>query len=119
MQLKAGKIIKVHGIYDISVTQDQALDVEDPIIIARFFDPGGTIRWYVVEYYPDNNTCYAYFTGMPWGNSGDYFEDWDYFSIDELENMERPFLLNIERDRGFKETRFNELRNNNFKIKYT
>ncbi|WP_430410237.1 hypothetical protein [Kordia sp.] len=40
-------------------------DVEDPIIITRFFDPGGTIRWYVVEYYPDNNTCYAYFTGMP------------------------------------------------------
>ncbi|WP_430410238.1 hypothetical protein [Kordia sp.] len=30
MQLKAGKIIKVYGIYDISVTQDQATDVDTP-----------------------------------------------------------------------------------------
>jgi len=91
--------------------------VDDPLVIARFFVPGGTLRWHAVEYYPETNSCYAYITGIPW-HDGTMHEEWSYVSIEKLERMELPALLTIERDIGFKEIRFDTLKANNFIINY-
>ena len=74
----------------------------NPIIITKFFDPVGSGTWYVSEYDPSTKTCFGYVTGL--GHN-----EWGYFSLTELEELERPFGLSIERDIHFKETRFNNL----------
>jgi hypothetical protein len=77
-------------------------DNDNPIVIAKFFDPCGSATWYAIEYNPETNICYGYVTGL--------FEDeWGTFSITELESIERPFGLRIERDIHFKQMSFNDL----------
>jgi hypothetical protein len=92
-------------------------DVDDPLVITRFFVQGKGMRWYVTEYCEETNCCYAYITNIPW-HDGTLHEEWSTVSIDTLEQMKLPFLLTIERDKGFKETRFDTLKANNFNINY-
>ena len=80
-------------------TQSEDLN---PIIITKFFDPCGSATWYVSEYEPDTNICFGYVTGL--GHN-----EWGYFSLTELEAIERPLGLTIERDRSFREQRFKDL----------
>lgn len=68
----------------------------DPVFVAKFFNPCGSETWYATEYDPERNICFGYVTGM-------YVDEWGSFSIDELEELELPFRLNIERDINFKE----------------
>ena len=70
-------------------------DVKDPIVVAKFFTPVGSATWWAIAYYPEENICFGYVTGL--------FEDeFGYFSIDELEEIELPpFGLRIERDLYF------------------
>lgn len=75
----------------------------NPIIITKFFDPMGSGTWYVSEYEPDTNICFGYVTGL--GHN-----EWGYFSLAELEAIERPFGLKIERDICFTEARFKDLK---------
>lgn len=87
---------------------------ENPIVIAKFFDPVGSATWYATEYDVETNICYGYVTGLA-------YDEWGSFSITELEALQRPLRLqmgnkildggsvNIERDIHFKETRFNDL----------
>ena len=76
-------------------------EVENPLILSKFFNPCGSETWYATEYNTKTNICYGYVTGM--------FEDeWGTFSIDELESLELPFGLSIERDIHFKEKTFEE-----------
>lgn len=75
----------------------------NPIIITKFFDPMGSGTWYVSEYEADTNICFGYVTGL--GHN-----EWGYFSITELEAIERPFGMKIERDICFKESRFKDLK---------
>ena len=74
--------------------QDQK---QDPIVVAKFFDPAGSASWWVTEYDPETNCCFGYVTGLQ-------FDEWGYFSVNELEAIRRPFGLGIERDRHFQET---------------
>ena len=71
--------------------------VEDPIVIARFFDPCGSATWLATEYDETNNICFGYVTNLIPSSDG-MFDEWGNFSIDELESIERPFGLNIERN---------------------
>lgn len=71
-------------------------EVEDPIIIAKFFNPCGSQTWYATEYNPDENICFGYVTGM-------HVDEWGYFSIEELQSIKLPFGLGIERDLYFGE----------------
>ncbi|PVV50440.1 DUF2958 domain-containing protein [Chryseobacterium sp. HMWF035] len=77
-------------------------DEENPLIIARFFNPCGPQTWYATEYDPATRICFGYVTGMG-------FDEWGSFSIDELEALKLPFGLTIERDCYFEEIRFNDL----------
>jgi hypothetical protein len=75
----------------------------NPIIITKFFDPVGSGTWYVSEYEPETKICFGYVTGL--GHN-----EWGYFSLTELEAIERPFGLTIERDSSFEEARFKDLK---------
>ena len=75
---------------------------ENPIFIAKFFNPCGSQTWYASECYPENNICYGYVTGM-------YVDEWGTFSITELESLNLPFGLKIERDIHFNEISYKEL----------
>ena len=69
---------------------------ENPLIIAKFFNPTGSATWYVTEYYPETNICFGYVTGMT-------ANEWGYFSINELQSVKVRFNLSIEREIYFKE----------------
>lgn len=75
---------------------------ENPLVIAKFFDPAGSATWYATEYDKETNTCFGYVTGL-------IENEWGAFSISELEQVHHPFGLGIERDIFFKETRFDDL----------
>lgn len=75
---------------------------KNPLVVAKFFNPVGAMTWYATEYEPDREVCFGYVTG--------FFEDeWGTFSIKELESVQLPLGLRIERDLYFREIRFNEL----------
>ena len=90
---------------------------ENPLVIAKFFDPFGSATWYATEYDPETNICYGYVTGLA-------EDEWGDFSIDEMEAYTREIKMTIlgkeltttgklERDLHFKETRFNNIKNIN------
>ena len=74
----------------------------DPLIIAKFFNPCGRQTWYATEYDPETKICFGWVEGFDYNEFGS-------FSIQELESLQLPFGLKIERDRFFKEIRFKEL----------
>ena len=95
------KLITKTLIQEFNRIGDQS-ENENPIIIAKFFDPCGSATWYATEYDVETNICYGYVTGL--------FEDeWVSFSITELESIKRPFGLSIERDIHFSSMSFNDL----------
>lgn len=75
---------------------------KNPLVIAKFFDPAGSGIWYATEYNPETNICFGYVTGLA-------YDEWGYFSVDEMEAIQRPFGLTIERDLYFKEIPFKDL----------
>jgi hypothetical protein len=75
---------------------------ENPIVIAKFFNPCGSGTWYATEYNPETNICFGYVKG-PFG------DQWNTFFISELESAERHFGISIERDIYFKEILFEDL----------
>ena len=78
-------------------------EVDDPIVIAKFFNPSGSGTWYATKYNPESSIFYGYVTGLQ-------FDEWGCFSLIELKAVKcRPFGLGIERDRWFEETRFSKL----------
>ncbi len=77
-------------------------EIQNPLIIAKFFDPVGPATWYATDYNPETTICFGYVTGLA-------YDEWGTFSINELESLKRPFGLGIERDIHFRETPFNEL----------
>ena len=75
---------------------------KNPMVIAKFFDPAGSATWYATEYDKETDICYGYVTGLA-------YDEWGSFSITELEAIQRPFGLGIERDIHFEEKRFDDL----------
>ena len=78
-------------------------DAEDPIIIAKLFDPVGSATWWVTEYDPVEKIVFCYVTGL-------VQDEWGYTSLIELESIERPFGLTIEQDLYFVQKRFSEVK---------
>ncbi len=65
--------------------------IDDPIVVVKYFDPCGSATWYATEFEPKTGVCYGYVTGL-------IEDEWGRFSIAELEAIQRPFGLTIERD---------------------
>lgn len=75
----------------------------DPLVVAKFFDPCGSATWYMTEYDPVDCQGFGLVTGL-----GE--EELGYFSINELQLIQRPFGLTIERDLHWKPKRLSEVR---------
>ncbi len=78
-------------------------NIEDPIIIAKFFNPCGSGTWYLSEYDERLNIGFGYVTGL-------WVDEWGDVSIEELEALQcQPLGLPIERDMYFSEKPFSQL----------
>ena len=75
--------------------------VEDPIVIAKLFDPCGSATWFLLEYDPVEKIAFCYVVGLQ-------VDEWVYTSLIEQESTERPFGSTIERDLYFVQKRFSE-----------
>ena len=73
-------------------------EVKDPIVIAKFFNPAGRGYWFATEYDPKDKIFFGYVSLF-----GDYNDEWGSFSLEELESLELPLGMKIERDLYFKE----------------
>ena len=78
--------------------------VEDPIIIAKFFNPTGRGNWFATEYNPKDKIFFGYVSLF-----GDYCDEWGSFSLSELEDYKGQLGPGIERDLGFEETKSSEI----------
>ena len=74
-------------------------DSKNPLIVVKLFDPAGSATWYTTEYDAERRVAFGFVTGL-------YMDEWGSYSIDELEAIERPFGLTIERDIYFEEQRY-------------
>ncbi len=100
---------------------DQSME-ENPLVIAKLFDPMGSATWYATQYDPETDVCFGYVSGQVYDPEG-RFDQWGTFSIGELESIQRGYpklifgnevfvpqaTIGIERDTCFEEMRFNEL----------
>jgi len=78
-------------------------DIDDPRVIAVFFNPVGEGTWYAISYNEERNTCFGYVEGLG-------YDEWCEFSMKELEELKlKPWGMKIERDMFYKETFFSEL----------
>ena len=68
-------------------------NLDDPVIVAKFFDPTGSWTWYATEYNPEDKI----FFGLVHGHE----KEWGYFSLEELESFKGLLGLGIERDLHF------------------
>jgi len=75
-------------------------DVE---IIAKFFNPCGAQTWYATEFDSDD----LFFGYVNLGDS--QCAELGYFSLSELESMQLPFGLGIERDLHYKGHKLGEV----------
>lgn len=78
--------------------------VEDPMVIAKFFNPTGAGTWYATEYDPMNRIFFGYVSIF-----GDWNDEWGYFSLNELQSYRGKFGLGIERDRYFQKQRASKI----------
>ena len=78
--------------------------IDDPIVIAKFFNPQGAGTWYATEYLPDEKIFFGYVSTF-----GDHCDEWGNFSLVELEDFKGRLGLGIERDLYFKEQPISKL----------
>ena len=80
------------------------VNVDNPIIIAKFFNPIRAGTWYATEYYPEERVIFRYASIF-----GDWNDEWGYTSIDELEGLKLPFDLGIVKAIYWVEKPFSEV----------
>ncbi len=76
----------------------------DPLIVAKFFNPQGAGTWYATEYDPERREFYGFVSIF-----GDINDEWGYFSLAELETYRGPLGIGLERDLYFDEVRASEV----------
>lgn len=84
---------------------EETSSMSDPLLTAKFFDPCGSWTWYLMELDTDGNFAYGYIEGL--------FNECGYFLISELESIQRPYGLTIERDLYFEPTPYSKIRKEN------
>ena len=74
------------------LAETEKIPAEEKVVVAKFFHPCGSWTWYACEFVGKDM-----FFGLV-----DGFElEWGYFSLRELESINEPFELGIERDLYF------------------
>tara|TARA_R100000458_G_scaffold306_1_gene246 strand:- start:7114 stop:7395 length:282 start_codon:yes stop_codon:yes gene_type:complete len=67
----------------------------------KWFTPWTYWTWYVMEYDPKTGDCFGYVEG--------HEKEMGYFNKKEIEAIQGPFGLKVERDLSFETTSFEEL----------
>ena len=80
---------------------DKGSDMDDQMIVAKFFNPVGSWSWYLMNL--DKDEDYAW--GIVDGNA----VEMGSFSMKELQDVKLPFGLGIERDMYFEPIKASEL----------
>ena len=62
----------------------------DAVVVVKFFTPWTSWTWYATEYDPEERRFFGLVEGFE--------KELGYFSLDELEGVEGPYGLRIERD---------------------
>lgn len=73
-----------------------SLPEEEKVIHVKFFTPWAGWTWYGLEYDPEEQIFFGYVEGLE--------KEYGYFSLKELEQIQGPFGLKVERDRNFSGT---------------
>jgi hypothetical protein len=74
---------------------------DDKLMVVKFFTPDANWTWYACEF-DGEDTFFGYIDGQ--------FGEWGYFTLSELESARGGrFRLPIERDMGFRPTKFGDL----------
>ena len=76
--------------------ETEEIELEDKTIHAKFFTPWSNWTWYVIEF-DGENQCFGFVKGLD--------AEFGYFSLSELESVEGPFGLKVERDIQFQPTK--------------
>jgi hypothetical protein len=69
-------------------------DVDDPLVIAKLFDPCSAATWYLTEYNSKDKIAFGYVMGL-------VEDEWGYVSLTELESIKGPLGIGIEQDLYF------------------
>ena len=88
-------------------------DEEDPLVIAKFFNPYGSGTWYVFEAELQEDGTYLFY-----GYVDLLYGEFGYFTSAELQGIDVPLKINgktlgygkIERDMYFEPVRFSEVK---------
>ena len=75
------------------IGNQDGIEGEDKVVVAKFFNPAGAGTWLAIEYEPESKMFFGYVSIF-----GDHNDEWGYFSLAELEEISTPFGLGIERD---------------------
>lgn len=75
---------------------------QDPVVWAKLFTPWTNWTWYVLEY-DGEDLCFGLVDGFE--------AEMGYFSVSELEAIDGPYGLKIERDLQFQPTPLSKIRN--------
>ena len=76
---------------------------EDPLVIAKLFDPCSAATWFLLEFDPVQRLAFGYVTGMTADELG-------YVSLNEMESIQGPLGIGIEQDLYFKQKRLSEVK---------
>ena len=66
---------------------------DEAIVYAKLFTPDSSWTWYVIEFDRVERVCFGLVEGV--------YPELGYFSLDELEEVEGPLGLHVERDLYF------------------
>ncbi len=96
MKLLTKEIInKVPKLYET-----EHLEPEDKMIWAKFFAPWSNWTWYLIEF-DGEDRCFGFVKG--------HDAEFGYFSLKELQAIEGPFKLKVERDIHFTPTEVGDM----------
>jgi len=78
-------------------------EVEDPLVVAKLFDPVGSATWFLLEFDPVEKIAFGYVTGLQVDELG-------YISLTEMESIKGPLGIGIEQDMYFIQKQLSELK---------
>ena len=81
--------------------ETEDIPVEDKVAVVKYFNPCGAGTWYGIEYDPEEKLFFGY-AEITDGEFG-------YFSLPELESINLPFGMHIERDLYFEPTKLSKI----------
>jgi hypothetical protein len=83
------------------VCQKNLKDLREAVCHVKFFTPWSNWSWFPIAYCPEREEFFGFVVG--------HYSEWGYFSLRELENIEGPYGLSIERDKYFRENKMSEI----------